>query len=732
MDKILRNGSPNTPAVRPIPNQHDTSLDQRSEQQHKAYLNKLAFSNFDERKRRIVDATLETFEWAFQSPNLNTKPWASFASWLQCAEPLYWIAGKAGSGKSTLMKFLQQDTRTVELLRIWAGGHRLVTGWFYFWNSGSTMQQSLEGLLRTLLHDVATQLPDDSIAVLSPQRWEMTRVFEDDTAPWTMPECIETLERLTEAEFRDYRFAFFVDGLDEFGGDHNEVVSLLQKLAAHDHIKVCASSRPWNLFQDSFDMSPSLRVEDLSATDIEIYVDKTFHNNARFCTLERLSPDRTGDLSRQISQRAAGVFLWVKLVVRELLLGIQDGDRLSDLQRRLDVMPSDLYAFFFKILSNITEDGLNNFQQAAELFRIRHTEEVSVFAMALADNDDPDHWVKSPTPPSDDEINWIVDSMTRRLNSKTRGLLEMDDCTCSSYLIQNHLGRPVDAKFLAESKVQYLHRTVRDFIETPETMAKLQEHTFDPNLALCKSYVLQVRFFETGNGRQEQLNTKIRTALGYAQAVDESNNRSLHNVLDALSDWMYVVGRHERFRREPMLKHPRQLPALLPTALGWSLKSWVSHCLHTSLKGLLASENKRHLSLAASWLNRYSYTNHDGSLFLDIAHAIQAQGGRHEPQSQDDRDSYQILGASARLQLASGSTNETFVAAPFLDTRAVVPAGTEESLTDVELPESEMPCTALSLPPSISQKRAKRREKTQDARTRIEQRRRRQYPNSSR
>jgi hypothetical protein len=716
--KILEQSTGTSPAIQPLLARNNVPLDQRKKEQHRSYLNKLAFSTLDERKRRIADATPQTFEWIFNDPNANTKPWANFSSWLQGAERLYWIAGKAGSGKSTLMKFLEHDPRTEALLRKWAGP-KLITGWFYFWNSGSVMQQSLEGLLRTLLHDVVVQLPD-CIPLLSPQRWEMTRVFEDDTAPWTLAECIRTMERLTRPEFQGYKFAFFIDGLDEFVGKHEEVVALLKELASYDHIKICASSRPWNLFQDSFDMSPSLRAEDLTSKDIEIYVHEVFHANPRFCALERLSPERTSDLSQQISCRAAGVFLWVKLAVRELLNGIQDGDRLSDLQRRLDVMPTDLYDFFMKILSTITADGSNNFKQASELFRIRHLEEVSVLAMALADNDDPNCWVKSPVAPSDDEILWAIDSMKRRLNSKTKGLLEVQDNSCSSYLIQNHLGRPVDAKFMArESKVQYLHRTVKDFIETPETMAKLQEHDFDPNLALCKSYVLQVQAFDMGAGRPNELASTIQQALKYAQAIDKSRNSDLHAVLDALNDWMYVAARHNRFRAVSLLKHPPQLPALLPTALKQGFDSWISHCLSTSIKELLYTENKAELNFVVSWLDKHDL---DEFRFRNIAKMVQAQNTRNPTLPQDDQNQFQILGASARLQGVSERSRSGFVAMPVLNTRVLSGSNNEENMAQVELQECEMPCCTVPRPFKIVKILSKRQKKIQQARVRIKQR----------
>jgi hypothetical protein len=58
-----------------------------------------------------------TFQWLFD------RNVVSFADWLEedqstvgPSRPIFWINGKPGSGKSTLMKFAMRDDRTLELL----------------------------------------------------------------------------------------------------------------------------------------------------------------------------------------------------------------------------------------------------------------------------------------------------------------------------------------------------------------------------------------------------------------------------------------------------------------------------------------------------------------------------------------------------------------------------------------------------------------------------------------
>ncbi len=65
---------------------------------------------------------------------------------LQRPGPLYWINGKPGSGKSTLMRFLFAHEMTKKQLEAWAGdGVPVVRAGFFFWTSGSREQRSQTG-----------------------------------------------------------------------------------------------------------------------------------------------------------------------------------------------------------------------------------------------------------------------------------------------------------------------------------------------------------------------------------------------------------------------------------------------------------------------------------------------------------------------------------------------------------------------------------------------------------
>lgn len=69
----------------------------------------LGFSEIRSREERVADAYTRTFEWIFQGSDDCPGQWSNFVDWLQSGDRLYWITGKAGSGKSTLMKYILHD-----------------------------------------------------------------------------------------------------------------------------------------------------------------------------------------------------------------------------------------------------------------------------------------------------------------------------------------------------------------------------------------------------------------------------------------------------------------------------------------------------------------------------------------------------------------------------------------------------------------------------------------------
>ena len=108
-------------------------------EQHTRLLDSLWFAEIDIRQENIADAHKKTFGWIFDQSGRAVLPWNNFVAWLENGEGIYWISGKAGSGKSTLMNFLCRDERTKEALKMWSGSKDILMAQFFLWSAGNIM-----------------------------------------------------------------------------------------------------------------------------------------------------------------------------------------------------------------------------------------------------------------------------------------------------------------------------------------------------------------------------------------------------------------------------------------------------------------------------------------------------------------------------------------------------------------------------------------------------------------
>ncbi|KAF2823870.1 hypothetical protein CC86DRAFT_384404 [Ophiobolus disseminans] len=445
----------------------------------KMILSRLYFPHMVDRADSIPEAQAETFKWLFEDGVQENKEehQASFSEWLRKNDSnVYWIAGKPGSGKSTLMKYLYHHTRLDEMLRGWTRGNRLVKAGFYLWNSGSAMQMSRLGMLQALLYACFSAdygLLDTAL----PERWEQHVAFGGGQESFDWPELRRAFDRIISDRSRQY--FFLIDGLDEFGGESREIIDFVMA-ASQPNVKLCVASRPWIAFEDAFQQRPSLRLEHLTWQDISIYVTEHFRKNDQYRLLLESEPDAAKSLTLEIVDKASGVFLWVYLVVQSLLEGLSNADRMSDLQARLDALPSDLEDLFNVILNHLEPEY---FTQACESFRLLRAyrelplhafraksgnpedgafEHPTLLGLFYADHVDTGSSLDAPcTPLTVKEALGKAEQMRRRLNARCRGLLEL-----RSLFGHYDLDRKAKRRDRYDHTISYLHRTARDFVES--------------------------------------------------------------------------------------------------------------------------------------------------------------------------------------------------------------------------------------------------------------------------
>lgn len=452
----------------------------RNERYTQTIVNSLLFETINHREDAIPQAYMRTSYWIFQEPYrlLNDKElWHSFPKWLHGAsDDIYWITGKPGAGKSTLVKYILADPRLKSGLLEWSQERPLIVAGYFSWNAGTGLQKSHAGLIRTLLHQCLQSQPD-LVPRIFPRRWAALSLFAGDVdlPEWGYSEILTAFKALVFEHGKTYNFAFVIDGLDEFEDNHNQLIELLQLINRKENVKICASSRPLNSFRDAFAQNPKLQLEHLTKKDIDFYVGDHFDKSRGFGKLKAMHPEEAGELLSDIVEKSKGVFLWVSVVVRLLLENLSEGDKVADLRKTLANLPDDLRHLFDHIWTSIDP---KYYSEASRFFQMMNAAEecdMTVYCLTLYFSDD--------DVPIDMDINpvfgsFLTDALStvqRRLSSRTRGILEV-------YQTKEENRGSVDQS----ARVDYLHRTAKEWVMSRWDELRAMDPEFDPFLSLLK------------------------------------------------------------------------------------------------------------------------------------------------------------------------------------------------------------------------------------------------------
>ncbi|KAH7308593.1 prion-inhibition and propagation-domain-containing protein [Stachybotrys elegans] len=398
------------------------------------------FRSMDDRKEGIVPPHPQTFEWALEPP--QDAVWDNLEKWLAAGSRIYWISGKAGSGKSTLMKYLYTNPKALKLLRNWA-----------------------------ILYQVLEAEPHLTSELL-PRLWQET--LRELSTAFRILSSKPDLKRF---------FCFFIDGLDEFSGNHLEGITVIKGLVQNSKIKVVLSSRP----------IPSC---DLARKDIECYIKDSVTSHPYM--LELFSSDRESaeKIVEELTEKAAGVFLWVVLACRSLLDGFAAYDSTAELLHRLNELPPELDDLFQHMLNQVEPRYR---EQAAKTLKICYQRQItwgyrdetaSVYTLPLAIFDSCGFSCSS-TPLRQLSLSGqraICVPMEGRLRSRCGGLLELRKRS-QSLTDMNCFCGTNDHDPLTHSTIGFMHRTVFEFLDRPLIWSmpslRISDQSFNSNAALA-------------------------------------------------------------------------------------------------------------------------------------------------------------------------------------------------------------------------------------------------------
>ncbi|KAI1305483.1 hypothetical protein F5Y03DRAFT_152930 [Xylaria venustula] len=392
-----------------------------------------------------------SFEWLFTER-------VAFAKWLAddgfVYDPIFWITGKPGSGKSTLMRFAFEDSRSETLLPPSIGRP---IAYFFHLRGKSLAQKSFQG---KLLYQILEQFPDFFVTLKPIYEKVVSKTGSD--VKWDLDDLIEGFRLIpdfTAVSSRSRpRIFLFIDALDE-NQDRNDNIKLLQVLEeivtkyqvrkrqpSAPLLKICLASRPWPFFQSALGgrpRIPSIAVNEFTTADIKGYTQSLL--------LKPLSGNRYSeqyqqsvlDLAGMTTTLAQGVFVWVRVVVDSLYQHIVDGTSITLLEEILKSYPSELAELYEYTIRRIpreyrreTEVALKVVQQSRVQLTLGELYSICLICIGGVESDS--------TEVPDVPASWLA--------SRCGGLIETSPL--------KH-----DAAHQTTAEVQFIHQTVQDYVQ---------------------------------------------------------------------------------------------------------------------------------------------------------------------------------------------------------------------------------------------------------------------------
>jgi hypothetical protein len=305
--------------------QHSGNTNQRTD-----FVKSLAFGNMNFRYESIDPAHINTCQWLFQKPEYlqwrDTEHLASHSGFL-------WIKGKAGSGKSTLMK------RAFEHAKKSFHNDKVIA--FFFNARGQPLERSVEGMYRSLLSQILRRFPGIR------SRFPTYGPEPGQQQGWAVPVLRNHLYRAVTSLGQGEAMTLYIDALDECDEDDiREAIEHFEELGSAVlsmpiSLHICFASRYYPRVSIQHCIEILLEEQAGHEQDIKEYInDKLAIRDIAF----------KAQLTSKIEARASGVFFWVVLVVRMMRERCDGGASRSAVLKSLQEVPDKLQELIGAIL----------------------------------------------------------------------------------------------------------------------------------------------------------------------------------------------------------------------------------------------------------------------------------------------------------------------------------------------------------------------------------------------
>lgn len=221
-----------------------------------------------------------------------------------------------------------------------------IVSFFFDYRGGTNTENSLEGLKRSLLIEIALVVPE-----LSERLRERFGIgaHPDDETTMRRVDVGEILEDILS--INDHHLLVFVDGLDEYQGHGSDLIRFIRQMEKRKNIKICLSSRPDPPFSIAFrDNKFTFRMDEINRPGITAYARDTLDISLSPSTENyKQVLDRAAE---KIAEKSSGMFLWAQFAVFDIIDATGEGRTLNDalISSTLANMPSkleDVYARIF-------------------------------------------------------------------------------------------------------------------------------------------------------------------------------------------------------------------------------------------------------------------------------------------------------------------------------------------------------------------------------------------------
>ncbi|KAI6779949.1 Ankyrin-1 [Emericellopsis cladophorae] len=445
----MKTGPPNS-THRPVPVDTDMNADHR-----RRLLESLRFQQMHSRKFDIRENDEQTCHWFLDSP--------VYQDWLDHGKRpshlgLLWIRGKPGAGKSTLMKFLYSMSKKRDQ------SDKILTIAFFFHARGDTLEKTVSGMYRSLLLQILQGFPHLQHIL------DNTELVPRDEKCCPPVNALKELIRDAVVSLEEENLTFFVDALDEC--DEQQMTDMLEFLedvaqrclARNTFLLVCFSSRHYPYIDIRNGIRVILENQPGHTADLNKYIDNR---------LWIQDPALKNELKSVMLEKAAGVFLWVFLVVR--ILNKEGGGGGLRLRKKLEEVPTGLSELFRKLLTRDQEN----------------MEELRLSIMWIL-------YAQRPLRPEE-----FYHAMWAGLLLESKGDPEMPNVNApgaatrfNGCVISYTKGLAEITKDKENPAVQFIHESVRDFLARddgllsiwPELGADLEARSHDRLKSCCLSY----------------------------------------------------------------------------------------------------------------------------------------------------------------------------------------------------------------------------------------------------